>query len=70
MSESFNAWVEDARSKPVVDLIDMIRAKLMEQRSQRKIISASWRSQLVPHVEEYFRDITTRKVHFIIRIVW
>ncbi|KAI0518929.1 hypothetical protein KFK09_006366 [Dendrobium nobile] len=67
MSESFNAWVEDARSKPVVDLIDMIRVKVMEQRSQRKIISASWRSQLVPHVEEYIRDITTRKVHYIIR---
>ncbi|XP_028550332.1 uncharacterized protein LOC114579560 isoform X2 [Dendrobium catenatum] len=67
MSESFNAWVEEARNKPVVDLVDMIRAKIMEQRSQRNVISSSWRGQLVPHVEEYIRDITTRKEHFIIR---
>ncbi|PKU66673.1 hypothetical protein MA16_Dca024401 [Dendrobium catenatum] len=66
MSESFHAWVEEARSKFIVDLVDMIRVKLMEQRSQRKIISASWRGQLVPHVEEYIRDIT-KKDHFIIR---
>ncbi|XP_020680751.2 uncharacterized protein LOC110098307 [Dendrobium catenatum] len=66
MSESFNAWVEEARNKPVVDLVDMIRAKIMEQRSQRNVISSSWRGQLVPHVEEYIRDITTRKEHFII----
>ncbi|PKU81075.1 hypothetical protein MA16_Dca017450 [Dendrobium catenatum] len=64
MSESFNACVEEARNKSVVDLVDMIRAKIMEQRSQRKVISSSWRGQLVPHVEEYIRDITTRKEHF------
>ncbi|PKU61098.1 hypothetical protein MA16_Dca028591 [Dendrobium catenatum] len=67
MAESFNSWVEEARSKPVVDLIDMIRGMLMEQRSNRKSNSNSWRGPLVPCVEEYNRDVTTRKVHFIIR---
>ncbi|PKU59816.1 hypothetical protein MA16_Dca027652 [Dendrobium catenatum] len=68
MSESFNAWVEEARSKPVVDLVDMIRAMLMEQRSQRKQNSSTWKGLLVPHVEDYIRDITTRKEQFIIRL--
>ncbi|KAL0913410.1 hypothetical protein M5K25_016871 [Dendrobium thyrsiflorum] len=66
MAESFNSWIEEARNKPVVDLIDMIRGMLMEQRSQRKLRSASWKGSLVPFVEDYIRDITTRKDHFII----
>ncbi|PKU80922.1 hypothetical protein MA16_Dca025506 [Dendrobium catenatum] len=41
MSESFNSWVEEARSKPVVDLIDMVRGMIMEQRSQRKLNCSS-----------------------------
>ncbi|XP_020689434.1 uncharacterized protein LOC110104602 [Dendrobium catenatum] len=67
MAESFNSWIEEARSKPVVDLIDIIRGMLMEQRSHRKLNSNSWKNPLVPCVEEYIRDVTTRKEHFIIR---
>ncbi|KAI0488264.1 hypothetical protein KFK09_028091 [Dendrobium nobile] len=67
MVESFNSGIEEARSKPVVDLIDIIRGMLMEQRSQRKLNSNSWKNPLVPCVEEYIRDVTTRKEHFIIR---
>ncbi|PKU61943.1 hypothetical protein MA16_Dca023140 [Dendrobium catenatum] len=67
MSESFNSWVEEARSKPVVDLIDMIRGMIMEQRSQRKVNCSSWKGPLVPCMEEYLRDITTTKDHFLIR---
>ncbi|PKU74228.1 hypothetical protein MA16_Dca021632 [Dendrobium catenatum] len=33
-AESFNAWISDARTKPAVDLIDLIREKVMEQRAQ------------------------------------
>ncbi|KAI0510678.1 hypothetical protein KFK09_011287 [Dendrobium nobile] len=57
MAESFNSWIEEARSKLVVDLIDIIRGMLMEQRSYPP----------VPCVEEYIRDVTNRKEHFIIR---
>ncbi|XP_020686376.1 uncharacterized protein LOC110102389 [Dendrobium catenatum] len=68
MVESFNSWIEEARSnKPVVDLIDMIRGMLMEQCSQQKLNSNSWKSPLIPCVEEYIRDVTTTKEHFIIR---
>ncbi|KAI0498808.1 hypothetical protein KFK09_019703 [Dendrobium nobile] len=67
MSESFNSWVAEARNKPVVDLIDMIRGMMMEQRSQRKLNSYSWKGPLVPFVEDYIREITTRKDNFIIQ---
>ncbi|KAL0921330.1 hypothetical protein M5K25_008392 [Dendrobium thyrsiflorum] len=66
-AESFNSWITDARTKPVVDLIDLIRGKLMEQRAQRKMNSLTWQRELVPYVEEYIRDITTRKDHLVVR---
>ncbi|PKU85898.1 hypothetical protein MA16_Dca011829 [Dendrobium catenatum] len=67
MAESFNSWIEEARNKSNVDLIDMIRGMMMEQRSQCKLHSASWKGPLVPFVEDYIRDVTTRKEYFIIR---
>ncbi|PKU78763.1 uncharacterized protein LOC110106129 [Dendrobium catenatum] len=66
-AESFNAWIMEARNKPVVDLIDMIRGKLMEQRARRKMTSWSWQCEIIPYAEEYIRDITTRKEHLIVR---
>ncbi|KAL0927566.1 hypothetical protein M5K25_001749 [Dendrobium thyrsiflorum] len=64
-AESFNAWIVDARTKHVVDLIDLIRAKLMEQRTARKMASTTWNRELVPHAEEYIREITTRIEHLL-----
>ncbi|PKU74349.1 hypothetical protein MA16_Dca003552 [Dendrobium catenatum] len=66
-AESFNAWIVDARTKPVVDLIDTLRGKLMEQRSVRKMMSITWQRELVPHSEDYIREITTRKEHMLVR---
>ncbi|XP_020672346.1 uncharacterized protein LOC110092226 [Dendrobium catenatum] len=64
--ESFNAWIVDARTKPVVDLIDTLRGKLMEQRSARKMMSITWQRELVPHAEDHIREITTRKEHMLV----
>ncbi|XP_020682036.2 uncharacterized protein LOC110099280 [Dendrobium catenatum] len=55
------------RTKPAVDLIDLVRGKVMEQRAQRKMTSLTWQRELVPNVEEYIRDITTRKDHLVVR---
>ncbi|KAI0503818.1 hypothetical protein KFK09_014761 [Dendrobium nobile] len=66
-AESFNSWIVEARSKPVVDLVDIIRGMLMEQRAMRKMNSLTWHRELVPQAEEYIRNITTRKEHLIIR---
>ncbi|XP_020676180.1 uncharacterized protein LOC114578331 [Dendrobium catenatum] len=66
-AESFNAWIVDARTKPVVDLIDTLRGKLMEQRLARKMMSITWQRELVSHAEDYIREITTRKEHMLVR---
>ncbi|PKU85619.1 ubiquitin-conjugating enzyme E2 S [Dendrobium catenatum] len=39
----------------------------MEQRATHKITSSTWHRELVPHAEEYIREITTRKEHLLIR---
>ncbi|XP_020704049.1 uncharacterized protein LOC110115217 [Dendrobium catenatum] len=49
-AESFNAWIMEARNKPVVDLIDMIRGKLMEQRATRMKEHPLWHT----YNHEYF----------------
>ncbi|XP_020683208.2 uncharacterized protein LOC110100134 [Dendrobium catenatum] len=67
LAESFNAWIVDARNKPVVDLVDMIRSKLMEQRAARKLLSITWQRDLVPNAEDYIREVTTRKEHMLVR---
>ncbi|PKU63310.1 hypothetical protein MA16_Dca013354 [Dendrobium catenatum] len=66
-AESFNSWIVEARNKPVVDLVDIIRGMLMEQRDMRKMNSMTWHRELVPQEEEYIRNITTRKDHLIVR---
>ncbi|KAI0502600.1 hypothetical protein KFK09_017554 [Dendrobium nobile] len=66
-AESFNAWIVEARTKPVVDLIGLIHGKHMEQRSARKMTSLTWHRELVPHAEEYIREITTRKEQLLVR---
>jgi len=40
LSESFNAWVIEARYHPVVDLVDKIRAKIMQKRNQTRKVAA------------------------------
>ncbi|PKU75673.1 hypothetical protein MA16_Dca023013 [Dendrobium catenatum] len=39
----------------------------MEQRSTRKMMSITWQRELVPHAEDYIREITTRKEHMLVR---
>lgn len=67
MAESFNSWIGEARGKPVVDLIDMIRGMMMEQRAERKVMTLKWQGELFPFVDNYIREITTRKEQFIVR---
>ncbi|PKU80857.1 hypothetical protein MA16_Dca009268 [Dendrobium catenatum] len=39
----------------------------MEQRPARKMTSITWQHELVPHAEDYIREITTRKEHMLVR---
>lgn len=40
LSESFDAWVLDARSLPAVELVDKMRCKMMEKLEQRRKLAA------------------------------
>lgn len=48
MGESFNSWIGEERSKPVVDLVDTVKGMLMEQCAEQKLISLGWREELMP----------------------
>lgn len=61
MSKSFNSFIGEARSKDVVDLINMTRGRLMELKAERKAHSMSWRGELVPYIGEYILDVTLGK---------
>lgn len=51
----------------MVDLVDMIRGMLMEQRSERRLTTCGWRVELIPYVEGCVREVTTHKELFVIR---
>ncbi|KAL0352266.1 UNVERIFIED_CONTAM: hypothetical protein Scaly_1615300 [Sesamum calycinum] len=50
ISESFNHWVGDLRSKPVLTLVDGLRTKLMCRLQKRKLKGLKMSGDLVPNV--------------------
>ncbi|KAK4393965.1 hypothetical protein Sango_1867300 [Sesamum angolense] len=54
ISESFNHWVEDRRSKPMLTLVDGLRTKLMCRLQKRKLKGLKMSGDLVPNVERLF----------------
>src|SRR4051812_36088762 len=57
LSESFNAWILDARSLPAVDLVDKLGEKLLYKFEQRRAITSKWKVTLVSYVDRYVKDI-------------
>ncbi|XP_023770327.2 uncharacterized protein LOC111918938 [Lactuca sativa] len=58
ISESFNSWVGDIRYKPVLDLLDAIREKLMERFDKKRNKVKKWKGPLVPKAKKYLKTIT------------
>ena len=58
IAETFNNWIIEERSKPVVELIDSIRQKIMINFEQRKRIARSLKGPLVPKVADYIKQIS------------
>ncbi|KAG5564673.1 hypothetical protein RHGRI_000754 [Rhododendron griersonianum] len=48
LAECFNRWIKDERCLPVMQLVDAIRMKLMEQMSCRKEESLTWKTTVCP----------------------
>ncbi|XP_039146853.1 uncharacterized protein LOC120284116 [Dioscorea cayenensis subsp. rotundata] len=59
ISESFNAWVVEAREWPVLDLLDTIRQKIMVTMDKRRRMTTKWKDDIVPSVKKYVRNLST-----------
>lgn len=68
ISESFNHWVGDLRSKPVLSLVDGLRAKLMSRLQKRKQKGSKWQGLIVPNVVKQLNTIKeeSRKCHLLV----
>ncbi|XP_039138760.1 uncharacterized protein LOC120276093 [Dioscorea cayenensis subsp. rotundata] len=58
ISESFNAWVAEARERPVLDLLDTIRQKIMVTMDKRRRMATKWKDDIVPSVKKYVRNLS------------
>jgi len=58
LSESFNAWVLEARYMPCVELVDQIRIKIMEKMNERRKLAAKWKGVLVPLADRYVKELS------------
>ncbi|KAK4394496.1 hypothetical protein Sango_1603900 [Sesamum angolense] len=67
ISESFNHWVGDLRSKPVLTLVDGLRTKLMCRLQKRKLKGLKMSGDLVPNVVKELNKIKeeSRKCHLL-----
>jgi transposase-like protein len=58
IAETFNSWISDSREKPVLDLLDSIRQKIMVRFNEKKRIARNWKGPLVPKVEKHIRSLS------------
>lgn len=56
LSESFNTWVAEARYRPILDLLNCIRQKIMENMESHRRKAREWTEPLVPTVMKYIRN--------------
>ncbi|KAK1316239.1 hypothetical protein QJS10_CPA05g01695 [Acorus calamus] len=50
--EEFNKWIVEARELPIIQVIEQIHAKLLEEFKERRERSSSWISVLAPSAEK------------------
>ncbi|XP_019246531.1 PREDICTED: uncharacterized protein LOC109226193 [Nicotiana attenuata] len=62
-TESVNAWLVEARQKPIIKVLEEIRIKLMNQLREREEALRSWANDFSPHnlkfYNEYFKIANT-----------
>ncbi|KAK4417439.1 hypothetical protein Salat_2569500 [Sesamum alatum] len=68
ISESFNHWVGDLRSKPVLTLVDGLRTKLMSKLQKRKLKGLKTNGDIVPNAVKELNKIKeeSRKCHLLV----
>ncbi|XP_075080398.1 uncharacterized protein LOC142165909 [Nicotiana tabacum] len=53
---SFNSWILEARHKPIVKMLEVIRVKVMNQLKDRADEVSSWRGEYNPYAMELYND--------------
>ncbi|MQL82635.1 hypothetical protein Taro_015103 [Colocasia esculenta] len=52
LAKSFKNWIHDARSLPILQMVDKIRVQMMEMAAKRKIDAALWDTPYCPKVQK------------------
>nr|CAD1818535.1 unnamed protein product [Ananas comosus var. bracteatus] len=58
ISESFNAWISNDRHRPLIDMLDTIRQKIMVKMEDRRNRARKWDHEIVPTVLKYVNNIS------------
>ncbi|XP_039123290.1 uncharacterized protein LOC120259897 [Dioscorea cayenensis subsp. rotundata] len=58
ISESFNAWVVEARERPVLNLLDTIIQKIMVNMDKRRRMATKWKDSIVPPMKKYVSNMS------------
>nr|XP_043619629.1 uncharacterized protein LOC122591424 [Erigeron canadensis] len=58
ISEAFNSWIGKLRYKPVLDLLDSIREKMIKRFDKKIRIVKKWNGTLVPKAKSYLNQIS------------
>ncbi|KAK1300377.1 hypothetical protein QJS10_CPB13g01498 [Acorus calamus] len=59
--ESFNAFLGDARAKPIIYCVDVIRVKFMSMMNKRRMIAERWNGVLVPEAHKQLIELSKNK---------
>nr|CAD1817297.1 unnamed protein product [Ananas comosus var. bracteatus] len=58
ISESFNAWISNDRYRPLIDMLDTIRQKIMLKMEERRNRSRKWDHEIIPKVLKYVNNLS------------
>ena len=56
ITESFNAWILGARTKPIISMLDDIQIKVMERMKDKRVHGAKLNSEFTNDCMTYFHD--------------
>ncbi|KAL4301674.1 hypothetical protein GQ457_10G014170 [Hibiscus cannabinus] len=68
MAEAFNAWILDARCKPIISLLEDIRIMMMSRLHVKRTWASKWRTNISPKALEKLEHNMEQSTHC--RLVW
>ncbi|KAK8708854.1 hypothetical protein V6N13_059890 [Hibiscus sabdariffa] len=68
MVKAFNAWILDARCKPIISLLEKIRVMVMSRLHVKRTWASKWRTNISPKALEKLEHNMEQSTHC--RLVW